>query len=205
MNLKKTRQTGFTLIEVLVATVIMAVGLLGIVSMHGSAMYFTKDSESQWVASDAVFKVFDVMRTRLNGQLNNFQGNRAAKAQQEMAAFVNATSGTLAATCPNTITTMQQELQCIQRDVAAALPGGRIESITVPTGAVAQGVAVQVSWLASFASKDAARECAALAAVTTEVSAADASINAGISAGTASDCNSGDGNVRRVVTWVMVP
>lgn len=202
-----TQQGGFTLVEVLVATVIMAVGLLGIVTMHGNAMYFTKDSESQWVASDNVFRIFDTMRVRLKPRLNNNLNNRSASALAAMQNYAFAGPGGINGACPAVIANEQDELRCIQRDLALALPGGRIERIVI-NGTVEAGMTVQISWLATFQGTDAeaAAECAALAQAATGESYSDASINSGISADANADCSqAASGSVRKVASWVMVP
>lgn len=197
----KNKMLGFTLVEVLVATVIMAIGLLGVISMHGNAIYFTKDSESQWVASDNVFRIFDTMRVRLKPRLNNNLSNRPAAALAAMQRYVVAGPGGVGNNCPAVIANEQDELRCIQRDLESALPGGRIESISVNAGGVQAGMTVQVSWLASFQGEDEAAECAALAAVADGEAYSDASINSGVSA----DAGCGSANVRQVANWVMVP
>lgn len=197
---KKIKQSGFTLVEVLVASVVMAVGLLGIVAMHGNAMHFTKDSESQWVASSGVFRIFDSMRPRLNAVIDG-NDDRLQDSLAAMQSYVVAGPGGVSDACPDVIATAQDELRCIQRDLQNALPGGRIESITIPGPAITNGMQIQVSWLASFASEDEAAKCTALSTVNAEVTAADASINSGISA--TDGC--GSANVRRVADWVMLP
>lgn len=201
------KSAGFTLIEVLVATVIMAIGLLGIVTMHGNAMHFTKQSESQWVASDNVFRVFDVMRLRLKPRLNgNFQG-RAASALAAMQRYAFAGPGGIDSNCPDDIANEQDELRCIQRDIQAILPGGRIERITINGGAVENGMTVEVSWLATFQGDDAdaESECDSLANAASGEAYSDASIRSGISAD--ADCSNiaSGGDVRRVASWIMVP
>lgn len=197
----KKKMLGFTLVEVLVATVIMAIGLLGVISMHGNAIYFTKDSESQWVASDNVFRIFDTMRVRLKPRLNNNLSNRSAAALAAMQQYAVAGPGGVSNNCPAIIANEQDELRCIQRDLESALPGGRIESITINAGGVEAGMTVQISWLASFQSEDEATECAALATVADGEVYSDASINSGVSV----DAGCGSANVRQVANWVMVP
>lgn len=200
MKYKHSKSSGFTLIEVLVATVIMAVGLLGIVTMHGSAMFFTKDSESQWAASEGVFKVFDIIRPRLNAAISG-NPERAAASIAVINEYLVAGPGGVSNNCPANIANAQDELRCIQRDLEASLPGGRIESISVNGADLANGISIQVSWLAAFASEDEAEKCDSLSQVNNEVSAADASINSGVAAD--ADCTSD--NIRRVANWVMLP
>jgi type IV pilus assembly protein PilV len=200
MKKQHANQNGFTLIEVLVATVIMAVGLLGIVTMHGNAMFFTKDSESQWAASEGVFRIFEIMRPRLSTAVNGNE-DRQADAPVVMADFLVPGPGGVSNNCPPNITGPQDELSCIQRDLEAALPGGRIESITLNGATLANGVSVQVSWLASFADADEAGKCDSLSQLDSTVAAGDGSINSGISA--VDGC--GSTNVRRVANWVMLP
>ena len=200
MRFKHSKHSGFTLVEVLVATVIMAVGLLGIVTMHGNAMFFTKDSESQWAASEGVFKVFDIIRPRLNSTIND-NPQRLAAAEEVFNDFLVAGPGGVPNNCPDNITSGQDELSCIQRDLEASLPGGRIESISLNAGNISNGLSIQVSWLAAFASEDEADKCDSLTQVSTEVLATDASINSGVAAD--ADCSSN--NIRRVANWVMLP
>lgn len=188
---------GFTLIEVLVATVIMGIGMMGVVAMHGTAMHFTKDSESQWVASSNVFSLFDSMRARLHPKLSGQFSGRAATALTELRKYAVPGPGGVGNNCPVEVKTEAEELQCLQRHLESALPGGRIERIVVPSP-VEGGITVEVSWLLTINSEDGMAECEAMEQDDVN---ADVSIRSGISA--TDGCSST--NPRRVASWVMVP
>ncbi|HBK46822.1 MAG TPA: type IV pilus modification protein PilV [Xanthomonadaceae bacterium] len=58
------RQRGFTLIEVMIALLILGVGLLGFALLQTMNVRFTKSAQQRTVASNLAYEVVDIMRTQ---------------------------------------------------------------------------------------------------------------------------------------------
>lgn len=58
------RQRGFTLIEVMIAILVMGVGLLGFALLQTMNVRFTKSAQQRTVATALAYEVIDMMRTQ---------------------------------------------------------------------------------------------------------------------------------------------
>ncbi len=67
------RQRGFTLIEVMVALLILAVGLLGFALLQTMNVRFTKSAQQRTIASNLAYEMIDIMRTQ-RARGSNFNG-----------------------------------------------------------------------------------------------------------------------------------
>ncbi len=60
----RRRQTGFTLIEVMIALLVLAVGLLGFALLQTMNVRFTKSAQQRTVASNLAYELIDIMRSQ---------------------------------------------------------------------------------------------------------------------------------------------
>ena len=58
------RQAGFTLIEVMVAVLVMAIGLLGFALLQTMNVRFTKSAQQRTIATNLAYELVDVMRSQ---------------------------------------------------------------------------------------------------------------------------------------------
>lgn len=94
---KSDRQSGFTLLEVLVAIIVLAVGLLGLASLQATGLRFNQVAHQRTQATNMAYDMVDRMRN-----------NRLA-----------ARDGDYNATFPDPAPTCTQELELDQGSVAA--------------------------------------------------------------------------------------
>jgi type IV pilus assembly protein PilV len=103
---------GFTLIEVLVALVVMSVGLLGLALLQQNAVAFNRDA---YLASQATVLAYDIA--------DRIRGNREAGRDGD---YDSAFAGTPPA-CGSAIpagTVVAQDIAAWRRALSCALPGG---------------------------------------------------------------------------------
>ena len=73
------RQRGMTLVEVLIAIVIFAIGLLGIAALQVAGLRYTKGSQSRALAAMQAENIIDRMRANATGVRDGFYQNPAAE------------------------------------------------------------------------------------------------------------------------------
>lgn len=73
-SIKKSRQTGFTLLEVLVSVIVLAIGLLGLAGLQASSMRFNQSAYLRSQATILAYDIIDRMRANImaahNGDYN---------------------------------------------------------------------------------------------------------------------------------------
>jgi type IV pilus assembly protein PilV len=60
----RTKQSGFTLIEVLIAILVLAFGLLGFALLQTMNVRFTKSAQQRTVATNLAYELVDIMRSQ---------------------------------------------------------------------------------------------------------------------------------------------
>jgi type IV pilus assembly protein PilV len=77
---QSTRQTGFSLIEVLVAMIVVAIGLIGVAGIQAAAVKYTKGSEGRSYAAQLAYDITDrigssktMLQTGAYASLSQFQ------------------------------------------------------------------------------------------------------------------------------------
>ncbi|WDS36038.1 type IV pilus modification protein PilV [Pseudoxanthomonas sp.] len=63
-------QAGFTLIEVMIAVLVLGVGLLGFAMLQTMSVRFTKSAQNRTVATNLSYELVDLIRTQRNGASN---------------------------------------------------------------------------------------------------------------------------------------
>ena len=110
---------GFTLIEVLVAMLILAIGLLGVAALQFKGLQFTHDSYLRSQITFLAYDIADRMRlNRTNAELYISNGS------------ANANNCNRSATITDPQAYVNNDLACWQRNVDSALPPGSTNSIT---------------------------------------------------------------------------
>ncbi|MGQ0658292.1 MAG: type IV pilus modification protein PilV [Chromatiales bacterium] len=124
------RERGFTLLETLIALVVLSIGLLGLAALQARAMRYNHDA---LVRSDATALASDIM-DRMRARAYNLTGSDAENA---LSAYVGAAPAGACATTPVTAAVdVKCWLDAIQ-DPLHGLPGGAAANgtITMPAGA----------------------------------------------------------------------
>lgn len=121
-------QAGFTLVEVLVAIVVLSFGLLGMVGLQAAALKYNRDARNQSVAVSLARELAEMMRsnaqlaglTLANPYYGSFSGTGLAPAT---------TSDCLAVgnTCASSTALANAQMTDWLSRVEAALPGARVE------------------------------------------------------------------------------
>lgn len=104
----KRRQHGFTLIEVLVSLIVLAIGLLGLAQLQARGLKFNQDAYARSQATVLAYEMIDRMRANRDNAAN----------------YVSAHPGPTDA-CDQTSSVVNVELACWHGRVAQALPGDR--------------------------------------------------------------------------------
>ncbi len=137
----KIKKTGFTLIEVLIAMVVLAVGLLGLAGLQASSL---KNNQSAYNRSQATQLAYDIAdRMRANAAPDPASGTPSAPygfAAKYLTTFMAPTAATIQADC-NTVTTTCTPTNIAENDlfewnaaISQALPTGAVGSIAVVGG-----------------------------------------------------------------------
>ncbi len=119
---KKNNQRGFTLIEVLIALLILAIGVLGIAALQFKALKYSKDS---FLRSQINFLAYDIAdRMRANRtNATDYTGNYTVPTNTANNACVQNTGANAA-----------NDLGCWRNTVDIALPPGSTANITESAG-----------------------------------------------------------------------
>lgn len=113
---------GFTLIEVLVTMIILAVGLLGIAALQLKGLQFNHDATLRSQISTLAYDVAD--RMRLSGTFASNYTNTGTYTVPTTRPSCTVT------TYPNSATNAQNDLSCWRASVYDALPPGSTANIT---------------------------------------------------------------------------
>lgn len=105
VNSKHRRSSGFSIIEVLVALLVLAIGLLGLAALQAQGLRFNHDAYVRTQATHLAYDIIDRMRA-----------NRT-----NVAAYTTPDPGLA---CDPTDASVNMDLSCWYESLAAALPGG---------------------------------------------------------------------------------
>lgn len=115
---------GFTLIEVLIALLILGVGLLAFALLQTMNVRFTKSAQQRTVASNLAYEIVDIMRTQrgMGSYFNKITYDSFAGADKECDIGVNAGP--------------EENIAVWKCQVAKALPEGKAQVQLSPNGEV---------------------------------------------------------------------
>lgn len=124
---------GFTLVEVMVALIVLSVGMIGVAALHGQALSASGTAIRRSQAINLASDIADRIRV-----------NRTARLAYEAAAANNNCVGAGSVDC-SPAQMAANDLFVWQADAAATLPGGQA-SVDVDTGTNPPTYTVTVSW-----------------------------------------------------------
>lgn len=134
------RQTGFSLLEVLIAILVLAFGLLGFALVQTMSVRFAQSSNYRTQATNLAYDMLDQMRA-----------NRLLAAQYTGASFTGGTPGTC--TADTGAVTIQKNITRWQCQVRAALGDQAAATVTYANGVAT----VAIRWNDQRWEKDASR------------------------------------------------
>ncbi len=109
-NSDRSRLRGFTLLEVLIALMVLSIGLLGLAALQARGLKFNHDAHVRSQATVLAYDIIERMRAVRNSDA----------AAQDLLGF----SGAPAVACDPVTPTAANDLKCWQDTLAARLPGG---------------------------------------------------------------------------------
>jgi type IV pilus assembly protein PilV len=127
---------GFTIVEALVALVILAVGMLGIASLYVTTLRASGSATSRMQAINLASDLADRIRA-----------NRTAEAAYAGAAAADATTCVGNALTCDDAAMAAHDLFVWQAAIQAALPGAPAGTVTVDTGTNPPSYRIEVSWV----------------------------------------------------------
>ncbi|MBF0340785.1 MAG: type IV pilus modification protein PilV [Magnetococcales bacterium] len=135
---KQKSQSGFTLLEVLIALVILSVGLLGLAKMQLNSIKFTN---SALLRSQAVFLAYDI-----------FERMRANRTMAVNGAY-NTAFDTVVSSPPDCVSSTCSTAQMVtfdlaqwKSDLAALLPSGGGEITPIVAGGMEKLFTISIRW-----------------------------------------------------------
>ncbi len=124
------RQRGFTLVEVLVALIVLAIGLLGLAQLQARGLKFNQDAYVRSQATTLAYEIIDRMR-----------------ANRDSADLYTAADPGL--TCAPGTSSVNMDLSCWYDHIRSTLPGGTatiVRQADLPSGDPSPYYDITISW-----------------------------------------------------------
>ncbi len=143
-------QQGFTLVEVLVALVVLAIGLLGLASLQMMSIKFNSDSYLRTQATTLAYDIADRMRANRTAALSGaYHSPTTADANAKQAAYVACSGGSCSCyaggNC-NGANLALFDLGTWYQRVELALPGSTESRPTISYDAATNIATVTINW-----------------------------------------------------------
>lgn len=106
---------GFTLLEALIAMLVLSIGLLGLAGLQATSARFSHDAYVRSLTTMITSEIIDKIRMKTGKQ-----NDQAARLNTISTYAVTAPAGT----CDPSLATIANELACWQNNITKTLPGG---------------------------------------------------------------------------------
>ncbi|WP_282343008.1 type IV pilus modification protein PilV [Pseudomonas sp. PS02288] len=116
-----SRQSGFSMIEVLVTFLLITIGILGMVALQGKTIAYTKDSSQRNTAAMLADDLFELIRANPDAILSadgNLKASTGDYYKAKGSDFPSAPSS-----CATTPSSASQQLACWAQEASKLLPG----------------------------------------------------------------------------------
>ena len=129
----RKREKGFTLLEVLIALIIISIGLLGLAALQASGLKFNHDAYVRTQTTNLAYDIIERMRIdRTKALSNSYSGTYAA---------ANATD-----TCTHSSVSVSDATMCWQVEIRDNMPGGGSAVISNAGGTNSNEFTITISW-----------------------------------------------------------
>jgi type IV pilus assembly protein PilV len=144
--LPRAAQQGGSLIEVMVAALLLAVGLLSMAAMQASALQLGKDAEYRAIASEIAFSMGEMVKANVGGAASYVnQGNAFVSPAPEVAVLTNCDA--LNVTCTN-VQMAAQDMSRVRALARNRLPDGQVVAQFIPgAGNTPSVIDLWIAWL----------------------------------------------------------
>jgi type IV pilus assembly protein PilV len=137
----RSNQGGLSMIEVLVAMVIIAVGILGLTALQLTAMKYNKEASLRSVATTLAVEIGDRMRSNTKG-VTDGNYDRDMGYTTALTAVSAPSCGSSSDCSPSNMAKL--DISGWQADLAAALPGGA--GAIIPTAEASTRKSIVIMW-----------------------------------------------------------
>lgn len=148
--LSHAQSRGFTMIEVLVAVVVLSIGLLGLAALQLSSLQFNTNSYMRTQATVAVYDIIDRMRSNrsafTNGDYNVLTASDAATKVTNYEACKASACGCVGTSCSATNLALYDLGQWYEL-MDDTLPGFQANRATITRNAVTNEVTIVINWV----------------------------------------------------------
>lgn len=146
-NLQSARR-GFTLIEVLVALLVLSIGLLGLAALQNTALQFNTDSYQRTQATLLVYDILDRMRANSSAvSTGNYDVPTSADANSKFSSSIDC-SGASSCTAANLATYDLRTWYEKQRELQGVAPGNPPTNPgTISRDAGTTRVTITIRWM----------------------------------------------------------
>jgi type IV pilus assembly protein PilV len=137
------KHSGFTLIEVLIAMIILAVGLLGLAGLQATSLRNNQSAYNRSQATQLAYDIADRIRSNVD-DANNYATSTYITVAST-AAVIQTDCDSISTTC-TTADMAQNDLFQWNAALAAALPSGGTASITVALMGTINVYTIAINW-----------------------------------------------------------
>jgi len=148
---KRAADSGFTLVEVLVALVVLSIALLGLAALQLSSLQFNTNSLFRTQATVAAYDIIDRMRSNRTGfKANAYQVPSSSDAANVLSTYGSCSGGSCNcqdASTPCTPTNMAiYDLGNWYKQTDMLLPGSSSNRATISRDATTNEVTITINW-----------------------------------------------------------